>query len=97
MMTASDARRRGLGLLFLAAALGMLVMGLTVLSRRLEGWTFLIYWLGCFVFTLAAMLVAFVDLWAIRQRTRDEQRDLIQQTLEDADEAQERKSRDGGK
>jgi hypothetical protein len=96
MMTASDARRRGLGLLFLAAALGMLVMGLTVLNRSLEGWAFLLYWLGCFAFTLTAMLVAFVDLWAIRQRTRDEQRDLIQHTLEDADEAQERKSREAG-
>jgi hypothetical protein len=94
MMTESDARRRWLGLLFLMAAFGMLVLGLTLLNQYLRGWTFLFYWLGCFAFTLASIFVAFFDLWVIRRRTRDEQRDLIQKTLEDVDEAQERQGRD---
>lgn len=72
----------------------MMVSGLTFLQGRLEGLAFLIYWLGCFILTTAAVLVAFLDLRAIRRRARDEQRDLIQKTLEDVDEAQARKARE---
>lgn len=93
MMTESDARRRWLGMLFLMAASGMLVLGLTLLSQHLQGWTFLFYWLGCFTFTLASIFVAFLDWWVIRRRTRDEQRDLIQKTLEEVDEAKEHQGR----
>ena len=58
MMNSADARRRWLGLFFLALASGMLIWGQTVLQDRLDGMTYLVYWAFCFLFTMAAVVVA---------------------------------------
>ena len=79
----ADARRRWFGLFFLLIAGGMLIWGLTVLSGRLEGLTFVIYWLVCFAFTGLALLTALLDLMIVRHRQREEQRDLIVKAIED--------------
>jgi hypothetical protein len=76
-------RRRWLGIASLASALGMLVIGLTVLSGRLDGLTFVVYWLLCLLFTGAAMLIAVRDARALTERTRAEQRALLETTLKD--------------
>src|SRR2546425_10748655 len=74
-------RRRWLGALFLAAALAMLILGQTLLEGRLSRAAFVIYWLACFGFTGLAIFMAFLDARALQRRTRDEQRNLMQTTL----------------
>jgi hypothetical protein len=74
-------RRRLAGVLFLAGALIMLVVGETLLKSQLKDLSFLVYWLICFVLTGMAILVAFLDASAVRRRTRREARDLLESTL----------------
>lgn len=76
-------RRRGLGILVLTAALGMLIAGETVLQGRLQNVTFVLYWLLCLILTTAAIIIAFLDARALRQQTREEARDLLQSTLKE--------------
>jgi len=74
-------RRRWLGVLVLAGALAMLIVGETVLQGRLHNRAFLAYWLVCFALTGSAILVAFLDARALRRQTRQEAHDLLQNTL----------------
>ena len=62
---------------------GLLVAGETILRVRLEGWWFVFYWMGCLGFTLLAMLTALLDWWIIRERSREEQRELLRRTMGD--------------
>jgi hypothetical protein len=75
------ARRRWIGALSLLAALAMLVCGQGVLKGRLGGMGFVVYWLLCFGFTGLAILMAFLDVRALGNRSRQEQRDLLISTL----------------
>lgn len=87
-------RRRILGGAILAAALIMLVIGLTVLWGRLSNFAFLMYWLVCMVLTGLAMVVAILDARALRERTRREERALLETTLKDiVDDARKRPQR----
>ena len=81
MAKSADSIRRWLGILCLAVAGGMLIGGQTVLKSTLNGVTYLFYWLGCFGFTMASVFIALLDARAVRQRTRDEQQALIEQTI----------------
>src|SRR6185503_11799530 len=83
MPTSADALRRWLGLLFLALAFGLLVWGQTVLRDRLKGVAFLAYWGCCFLFTLAAIITALLDIRATRKRAQREHEELIQRTMEE--------------
>ena len=83
MPTSADALRRWLGLLFLALAFGLLIWGQTFLRDRLQGVTFLAYWGTCFLFTLAAIITALLDVRATRRKAREEQDELIRRTLEE--------------
>lgn len=85
MPNSADSMRRWLGLLFLALAFGFLVWGQTVFRDRLKGVAFLLYWFCCFLFTIAAIVVALLDVRATRKRARREHQDLVQRTLEDID------------
>src|SRR5215831_983007 len=76
-------RRRWVGTLALAAALGMLVVGQTLLRGRFSDLAFLIYWLICFAFTGLAMGMALLDMRAVRNRTRQEQRTLLDATIKE--------------
>lgn len=69
----------------------MLIWGQTVLREKLEKshTLFLAYWAMCFVFTFSAILVALIDMRITRKRARDEQRNLLQRTMEEIE-------RDGG-
>ncbi|MFM1769059.1 MAG: hypothetical protein RJA22_1588 [Verrucomicrobiota bacterium] len=87
MSRAADARRRWLGLFFLAGAAALLVAGQTLLRPHLQGLGFAFYWLACFGFTSAALLIALVDLRAVRRRLLEEHRaqqaELLRRTFAD--------------
>jgi len=91
MLNSADALRRWLGVFCLAVAAGMLIWGQTVLESHLRGRMFLIYWIVCFGFTIAAIVIALRDIRVLRRRTRQEQRKLVEATLEEVDH--ERKDR----
>jgi predicted Co/Zn/Cd cation transporter (cation efflux family) len=76
-------RRRCLGILVLGGAVGMLIAGLTVLSGTLNGLPFVVYWLVCVLFIGLAMLIAIRDARDLLQRTKAEQRALVETTLKD--------------
>ncbi len=82
MLTSADARRRWFGALFIVLAGGMLIWGQTVLKSSLRGGGFLIYWLVCFGFTSLAMVVALLDIRAVRKRVREEQHHLFNQAFD---------------
>jgi membrane protein implicated in regulation of membrane protease activity len=86
-----DAMRRWFGLLFLALAFGMLVWGQTVLSGKLEREkiVFVIYWFVCFLFVIAAIVTALLDVRATRRRAQREHEELVRRTLEQIDEDQQ--------
>ena len=83
MVNSAQARRRWLGLFFLVVATGMLIWGQTVLKPLLEGVWFLLYWLACFLVTGLAIVTAVLDIRAIGEETRKEQRELLERTWED--------------
>ncbi len=76
-----ESRRRWFGLLFLLAAVGMLIAGQTWLGARLEGVGFLLYWLTCLGLTLLALLTALLDARATRREIRAEHQEVIRRTL----------------
>ena len=82
MVFGSTARRRWLGALVLLAALGMLILGQTVWSERLQGLAFVSYWMACVILTGLAVLIALLDLRAIQRRSQREQHDLFASTLQ---------------
>jgi len=83
MLTAGDMRRRWFGFTSLFLAGGMLIAGQTVLEPRLTRVAFLIYWMTCFLLVVAAILTALLDVRAMRNRTRREQTDLMEQALDE--------------
>ena|SRR6266511_3990643 len=93
----ADVRRRWFGVFFLLVAAGMLIWGQTILKPHLEGIGFVLYWLACMAFTGMALVTAMLDIWAVRRRTREQQRDLLQRILDEADahEESERTGRNG--
>jgi hypothetical protein len=78
----ANARRRWFGAVALLAALGMLICGETVLKEKLGDLPLIAYWLACLALTGLAIVVAFLDARALSRRTRKEQRDLFETTLE---------------
>ena len=89
----ATARRRWLGVLFLAGALLMLIAGETVFLNRLGGLAFLVYWLACFGLTGLAVVIALLDARQNRRLLREERRDLLQTTLKDIESAAGKKQR----
>jgi TRAP-type C4-dicarboxylate transport system permease small subunit len=78
----SDIRRRWLGVVCLGIAILMVVWGQFFLPRSLAPTLQAAFWLLCFVFTIAAILIALVDLLVLRQRTRAEKRALFAETMD---------------
>jgi hypothetical protein len=79
----ANLRRRLFGAVVLAAAIVMLVAGQTILKNRLKDLGFLLYWLVCFCLTGLAAIVALFDAYALRQRARQQRRDLLQAAIKD--------------
>jgi hypothetical protein len=76
-----DQRRRWFGLFYLISSGGLLVWGLTLLHPVLRGWLFVAYWFACFLCALLALVMAWLDLRAIRRQARAERRELLDQAL----------------
>ena len=72
---------RTIGTTLLTGCSLMLVLGLTVLSDRLHGPRFALYWSWCFLITLAAILVALFDLLMIRRTSKQTRRALFREQL----------------
>ena len=85
-MDSADAMRRWLGLFCLTMAAAMLTWGQTLLKPLLEGWLYIGYWTLCFVFTFGAIMIALLDIRALRRRTRREQKELLERTLAEVEE-----------
>jgi len=83
MVLDNTRRRRWFGAVVLLGALAMLVGGETALKDRLSAPGFLAYWLICLALTGMAILAAFLDVRALRERTRQEQHDLLENTLDE--------------
>jgi len=88
----ADFRRRWFGVFFLLIAAGMLIWGQTILKPYLEGIGFMVYWLGCLAFTGLALVTALLDIWAVRRRTREQQRDLLQRIFEESESNEKNKT-----
>ena len=63
----------------------MLIAGETVLQNRLSPVGFVVFWLGCMVFTAMAIGAALLDLFRVRTENRDAQRALIEETLQEVE------------
>jgi len=83
MSSASDARRRRIGLITLTIAALMLLGGQTVLAPALDGLVFLVYWLICFFFTVASIFIAILDVRALRRHSKEIQQEIIEDTFGD--------------
>ena len=88
----ADVRRRWFGVFFLLIAAGMLIWGQTILKPHLEGLGFVLYWLACMTFTGLALVTALLDIWAVRRRTREQQRDLLQRIFDEGESHKENKT-----
>ena len=88
----ADVRRRWFGVFFLLIAAGMLIWGQTILKSYLEGIGFVLYWLACMAFTGLALLTALLDIRAVRRRTREQHRDLLQRIFDEAESNKENES-----
>jgi hypothetical protein len=89
-MPAARTIRRWIGGLLLAGALTMLVLGQTVLKSKLHDADYIRYWMICFVLTGGALLVALIDVMMIKRETRNEQKELIDETLHEIEEVEKR-------
>lgn len=78
--------------MFLAAV--MLILGMTVLEGRLKRYDFLVYWAVCFVLTGLAGILAALDLIVIRRKSRQAQRELIEEALHEVEEEKRRRGDD---
>jgi biotin transporter BioY len=81
MALSRETRWRWYGGICLGVSVAMLVLGMTVLKNRLRPQAFLYYWLVCMLVTGLALIIALLDLRAVRLRLRREQMDLMQRTL----------------
>ena len=61
----------------------MLIWGLTWLHPVLKNWYFVIYWLVCFFLTGLAMVIALLDIRAIRKEIREDEKKLVNHIFQD--------------
>ena len=67
----------------LGLAVLMVVWGQFFLPPSVEPLLLIAFWLLCFFLTLTAILLAFADLRALRDRTRAEKRALLEETMQE--------------
>ena len=81
------------GLTFLIISLLLLVLGQTVLRSSLNKIPFLIYWMACFICTMLAVLFSFLDAAGVQRKARQQQRELMEQTIVEIARQKEAKNR----
>jgi hypothetical protein len=84
------------GMIFLAVAVVMLVLGETLLRHSLSNVAFVLYWLVCLVCTALAILFAFLDVTGIQRQAREEQRELLEKTIQQIARQKQEKTRGSG-
>jgi hypothetical protein len=91
----SKSWRRRFGIVCIAAAILMLVLGETVLRTALaqNAVLLLVYWMTCFILTALAAGMAIIEAARTGRESREEQRTLLMETLQ----AVEREKRERGK
>ena len=92
--TSTDAqtrRRRWVGAVCLLVAVAMVAADEFALKGQLPHAVFFAYWLVCLTFTLMAAGCALADLRALRRRSQEAQRSLMEETLREIE--RERKAR----
>jgi hypothetical protein len=85
-MKPSCINRRTLGALFLLVAIAQVILGFSVLRGHLSPGGTLLYWTGCMLATLGALLCALVDALHNLRASRRERRTLLEDTLREIDE-----------
>jgi hypothetical protein len=88
----SGIRHRKRGLTFLIISVVMLVLGETLLHSYLSKISFIVYWTACFVFTAMAVLFSFLDVAGVQRQAREQQRDLLEKTIEEIARQKEAKA-----
>ena len=83
MNNSVDAWRRWLGMFFLTVTAGMLIWGHTILAPYLKGIGFLIYWMVCFLCTIASIVIALLDVHAVLRNIRSERMALLRRAMKD--------------
>jgi hypothetical protein len=91
-MKPSCINRRTLGVLFLLVAITQVMLGFSVLRGQLSPGGTLLYWTGCMLATLGALLCALVDALHNLRASRRERRTLLEDTLREIDEKRSRHS-----
>jgi membrane protein implicated in regulation of membrane protease activity len=86
--------RRWYGLLCLVLGGAMLFWGQTVLSSRLTGKTFIIYWTLCFLVTGLALIISLWDSYRLRRQMRQKQQRLLQEMLQQVEQARRERAGD---
>ena len=94
MLSKSRLRRRWIGGVALALSVGFLILGQTTLKGRLTAGGFLLYWLVCFLLTITAIVVAFLDVRDLGRTTVHEHRDLLDKTLQEIETESKRRKTD---
>ena len=84
-------RRRIFATGFLFLAVAMLVVGETVLKHRLSPVGTLLYWTGCLLATLSAILCALLDLGRSLRASHAERRELVEETVREIQTEHERR------
>ena len=79
-------RRRIFGAIALTLAGLMLIIGETVLKKRLDAEALIVYWIVCFLLTMTAIVVAFADVKDLTRKAGREQRELLEGTLDKIEE-----------
>jgi membrane protein implicated in regulation of membrane protease activity len=80
------------GMIFLIVAVVMLILGETVLRTSLHGVPFIVFWMGCFVFTGLAIVFAFLDVTGVQRQAREQQRELLEKTIREIARQKEAKA-----
>ena len=72
------------GVLLTACAL-MVVLGMTVLSERLRGLQFVLYWTWCLLLTFGAIILALGDMLLVRRTLQRTRRELFEREFMNQD------------
>jgi hypothetical protein len=84
--------RRWISGLLLLTSMLMLLAGQTFLAPTLTGWSFVGYWLVCFLVTGAAGIAGVLELSALRRRWSSEQHQVIEDALKEVERMQREKA-----
>ena len=70
---------RTIGTILVSTCCVMVVLGVTILSDRLKGPQFVLYWSWCFLITIGTLLTALFDLMMVRRASRQTRRRLYRE------------------